>query len=111
MIKKYRKKPVVIEAVQWIGNSLGEFIEFLRVNGLPLEWKIGFRGEPVYYSSTGDINREAKGKLGIIIPTLEGDMVAEKGDYIIKEPFPTNDRQFYPCKPDIFEQTYEEVLS
>jgi hypothetical protein len=36
-------------------------------------------------------------------------MRAEPGDYVIREPFPTDDRRFYPCKPDIFEATYEAV--
>jgi hypothetical protein len=36
-------------------------------------------------------------------------MHARFGDWIIKEPFPTRDRQFYPCKPDIFDATYEKV--
>jgi hypothetical protein len=43
------------------------------------------------------------------IHTKEGTMRAEIGDWIIKEPFATADRQFYPCKPDIFAATYEPV--
>ncbi len=46
----------------------------------------------------------------IEITTLEGVMTADLGDWIIKEPFPTADRQFYPCKPDIFEATYEPAV-
>lgn len=45
----------------------------------------------------------------IRIKTLEGDMFANVGEWIIKEPFPTSNRKFYPCKPDIFEATYEAV--
>lgn len=60
---KYRKKPVVIEAIQFIDN-------------------------PYMY-----------------IETLEGTMKASVGDYIIKGV----NGEFYPCKPDIFEKTYEEV--
>lgn len=82
---KYRKKPVVIDAVQWTGlNSVdicsfaGPGIESIRPN------------EPFK------------------IATSEGDMVANIGDYIIKEPF-DKERGFYPCKPDIFKATYEEV--
>jgi hypothetical protein len=41
----------------------------------------------------------------IVIHTLEGDMKANRGDYIIKEV----KGEFYPCRQDIFEQTYEEV--
>lgn len=45
----------------------------------------------------------------LTIPTKEGKMLCRKGDWIIKEPFATADRQFYPCKPDIFEATYEPI--
>jgi hypothetical protein len=45
----------------------------------------------------------------LIIPTLDGEMKASLGDYIIKEPFPTDWRKVYPCKPDIFEKTYEII--
>jgi len=51
----------------------------------------------------GTARRGADG--GIIIPTLEGDMIASTGDYIIKGV----NGEFYPCKPDIFKKTYEEV--
>lgn len=47
----------------------------------------------------------------IEIPTLEGRMRASVGDYIIEEPSPTKDRRYYPCKPKIFEATYEAVES
>ena len=77
---KYRKKPVVIEAIQWNGNNGEEIVNFVGLVGYT-------NGE------------------NIIIPTLEGDMLASKGDYIIKG----IKGEFYPCKPDIFEATYEEV--
>ena len=80
MIKKYRKKPVVIEAIQWIGNNLSEIDNFI--------------------SRTVD-NKETT----LVIHTLEGDMEASIGDYIIKGV----NGEFYPCKPDIFDKTYEEV--
>lgn len=77
---KYRKKPVVIEAVQWTGENFDEVYEFTNKTCL---W-VG--GE-------------------LIIETLEGDHLARVGDYIIKGV----KGEFYPCKPDIFEQTYEPV--
>jgi hypothetical protein len=43
----------------------------------------------------------------LLIETKEGIMKAFKGDWIIKEPFPTGDRDFYPCKPDILKKTYD----
>lgn len=78
---KYRKKPVVIEARQFDGTD--ESVEWL----LP-------------QLKSGEIGR-ATNKL--YIKTLEGVMTANKGDYIIKGV----NGEFYPCKPDIFEQTYE----
>ena len=80
MIKKYRKKPVVIEAIQWASNNLSEIDNFI--------------------GRTVD-NKETT----LVIHTLEGDMEASIGDYIIKGV----NGEFYPCKPDIFDKTYEEV--
>lgn len=45
----------------------------------------------------------------IFIETREGTMCAEVGDWIVREPFPTGDRDFYPVKDEIFRQTYEPV--
>jgi hypothetical protein len=80
MPKKYRKKPVVIEAVQWTGNNDDDIMEFV---------------------STGRFGDDDDD--GVYIMTLEGEMRASVGDYIIKGV----QGEFYPCKPDIFEQTYE----
>jgi len=46
----------------------------------------------------------------LLIPTLEGEMTASLGDWLIVEPFPMDWRKIYPCKPDIFEKTYEAIL-
>ena len=90
---KYRKKPVVIEAVQWNGLNLEEVKEFVG-NSLIYEisdaaWKVG-KGAPAVYME---------------IETLEGNHKCSIGDYIIKGV----QGEFYPCKPDIFMQTYERV--
>lgn len=80
MIKKYRKKPVTIEAIQWDGKNLSAIDYFM--------------------------DRVVENKETIlVIHTLEGDMEASVGDYIIKGV----NGEFYPCKPDIFAKTYEEV--
>ena len=84
---KYRKKPVVVEAIQWNGENVGEVISFCKKNVL---FKFDDYGT--------DIN--------LTINTLEGDHRAKVGDYIIKGV----KGELYPCKPDIFEQTYEEVI-
>jgi len=81
---KYRKKPIDVEAIIWTGDNIPEMRTFV---------------EGKYYFKVGT---------QLFIPTLEGDMRVNKGDYIIKEPF-DNIRGFYPCKPDIFEKTYEKV--
>lgn len=78
---KFRKKPVVIEAVQWTGENIEAVAKF-----------IGGKGE---FHLPSDI----------IIPTLEGDHTASISDWIIKGV----KGEFYPCKPDIFAATYEPV--
>ena len=78
---KYRKKPVIIEAVQFDGTD--ESVEWL------------------YPQLQEGIIGRAHNKL--YIKTLEGNMEANIGDYIIKGVI----GEFYPCKPDIFEMTYE----
>jgi hypothetical protein len=85
---KYRKKPVVIEAVKFTMNSLQELHELTSV---------------FLKDADIDINYLNDGK--IYIETLEGVMTAREGDWIIKG----IDGEFYPCKPDIFEKTYELV--
>lgn len=77
---KYRKKPVIVDAIKWDGRDLLELV--------------GFAGEAV---------RVFKGS--IHIETLEGLMRINPGDYLIRGV----KGELYPCKPDIFEKTYEEV--
>lgn len=81
---KYRKKPVVIEAIKYTGTDESK----IRV------WK--FCDNVKVYVDENE---------NFVIPTLEGDMKANVGDYIIKGV----NGEFYPCKPDIFEKTYEVV--
>jgi len=84
MIKQYRKKPIVIEAVKFDGTlEVSQYIA--KWMGKPFEWT----GNPEH----------------LTIPTLEGEMTASRGDFIIKG----IQGEFYPCKPDIFEATYEAV--
>lgn len=90
---KYRRKPVVIEAIQWNGDNLKEVMEFIG-------------SECKYESNTRYItNKFSYINSVLTINTLEGDMEASKGDYIIKG----IKGEFYPCKPDIFQATYEVV--
>ena len=84
---KYKKKPVVIEAVQWNG-------ELLLFN-VP-RWLTDAQASEVIKFMSDD---------KAIIKTLEGDMILSVGDYIIRG----IKGEIYPCKPDIFEITYEKV--
>lgn len=92
---KYRKKPVVVEAIQWTGSNLEEIRNFVGSDLIE------------EYVEFFDIKRTLNKMLvDIAIDTLEGTMRVDYGDYIIKGV----QGEFYPCKPDIFEQTYEEVI-
>jgi len=82
---KYRKKPVVIDAVQWMGDK--KSWDGIIAMGLD-KWKPGPMGSNSFY-----------------IVTLEGDMVASCGDFIIKGV----NGEFYPCKPEIFDKTYDAI--
>jgi len=94
MIKKYRKKPVEIEALQWTGENRDEIVEFCKdlVTNYPESSNIGFGHDRDDISS-------------FYIKTLEGIHEAKPGDWIIKGV----KGEFYPCKSDIFEMTYELV--
>jgi hypothetical protein len=96
---KYRKKPVVVEAIQFNGNS----------NIKQIEKFVGMKLKSELESETAYITGKGKPIFSLLIETKEGIMKAMKGDWIIKEAFPTSDRDFYPCKPDIFKNTYEEI--
>ena len=86
-MKQFRKKPVVIFATQLINN------EFRSLDDIPLSdcknWKVGWDEQGFY----------------VVIPTLKGDMKARNNDWIIQGV----NKEYYPCKPDIFEKTYEKV--
>jgi hypothetical protein len=89
---KYRKKPVVVDAIQWTGNNLREIIDFTGLHPSALKWTW-----PQY--------EQIVAKDGLKIFTLEGPLMASVGDWIIKGV----QGEYYPCKPDIFEATYESV--
>jgi len=76
---KYRKKPVEIDAIQWTGDNKLEIFDFCNMS----------------YITDQELR----------IQTLEGSMIASINDYIIKGVM----GEFYPCKPDIFEMTYEKI--
>lgn len=92
---KYRKKPVVIEAVRLMENrdSIIEAINFIN----------GFTDNTADEIKKYTYSNSVFDNGGIDIKTLEGTMHASFGDFIIKG----INGEFYPCKPDIFEKTYE----
>lgn len=90
---KFRKKPVVIEANQWDG-SLDEATSIIA-------WVLQKGGVARYHDDDAGPNGEH-----IMIDTLEGSMRTVPGDWVICGV----QGEFYPCKPEIFEATYEEVL-
>ena len=79
---KYRKKPVVIEAIQFTGKNFGEI-----------------------YGFTDGLAEKYFDEYACVIPTLEGNHIASEGDYIIRGV----KGEYYPCKPDIFAETYEKI--
>lgn len=79
----YRKKPVVIEAMRYDGRNAMAILAWVQ---------------------TPEISEDFGG--GIEIPTLEGTMRADVGDWIIRG----IKGEFYPCKPDIFAATYEPAV-
>jgi len=85
---KYRKKPLVVEAMMFKRETYDKLREFTGRKASRLA-----------------IPKCPDGKAVCYIETLEGDKTATEGDYIIKG---VQD-EFYPCKPDIFEETYERV--
>ena len=82
---KYKKKPVVIEAIKYEKKHIARALDFCNNN------------ENLQYNTEDN---------EYYIHTLEGDMKVSDGDYIIKG----INGEFYPCKPDIFEKTYEKLF-
>jgi len=86
----FKKKPVTIEAVQWNGSNLREVIDFTGLHPSANKW--------TWEEYKAIVHRD-----GLKIFTLEGVHLASHGDWIIKGVR----GEFYPCKPDIFAETYE----
>lgn len=81
---KFRKKPVVIDAIQWVGTNTQEVYDFCN---------------------SGSRDCHVMGDK-LLISTLEGVMTASNGDWIIRGV----NGEHYPCKPDIFSATYQPVI-
>lgn len=85
MIKTFVKKPITVRAIQWTGDNFEEVVDFVEKDIL--------------------FTLDSLGKPCLIINTLEGAHNVSVGDWIIRGV----KGEFYPCKPDIFEQSYEET--
>ena len=83
---RYRKKPVEVEAVRFFNGAIHPMYGWV---------KNAFDSDILFWDM----------RMNLVVRTLEGDMVVSEGDYIIRG----IQGELYPCKPDIFEQTYEEV--
>ena len=93
---KFRKKPVMVEAIQFSGTNFKEIIEFS--NGKAVKKEVvgssaNGEGYPQHYES-------------FYIITPEGGMLIRLNDWVIRGV----KGEFYPCKPDVFGATYEEVV-
>lgn len=96
-VKRYKKKPVIIEAMKYTEDNYEEAIAF-----------VGEENCKVIVNRVNRLSVNPYKKEAIVtfhIKTLEGNMLVSNGDYIIKGV----NGEFYPCKPDIFDKTYEEV--
>lgn len=94
MIIKATKKPVTIEAIEWTGDNLRDVIDFTGNHKSVENW------------SWGDFESLVSSE-GLKIFTLEGSYIASIGDYIIKGV----KGEFYPCRADIFNETYDINLT
>ncbi|SFY18512.1 hypothetical protein SAMN04244548_02994 [Paracoccus pantotrophus] len=89
---KFRKKPIVIDAMRWTGDNTRDIALWvqpdLAPHALPEGWWV---------------RKTATGRTSLVVPTLEGEHDTSIGDWIIRGV----KGEYYPCKPDIFAATYE----
>ena len=97
---RFRKKPVVVEAVQLLWSTWTEMCKHADVGSLE-----DGKPEGCYVDVDGRVTDDTNARIGIRIPTLEGIMLGVEGDWIIRGV----KGELYPCKPDIFEAVYERV--
>jgi hypothetical protein len=99
---KFRKIPVVIDAVQLTWPNWSEICEFV-----PKPWFVRgcYLDAEGKETKAGDLEAYGNSRIGLILQTLESqEFLAQENDWIIKGV----NGEFYPCKPDIFAKTYEE---
>jgi hypothetical protein len=102
MTTKFRKKPVVVHAIQYIAPSYGNITEFIEKFGdNPKEILVKVYDDP----DEGNNVSNMSGTSSLAIRTLEGDMKISNGDWIIRG----IKGEYYPCKNDIFMNSYDSV--
>ena len=97
---RYRKKPLVIEAIQLTKNNVEESAQFIKE---PYMIRVVWMNDSDMYT---DVKNDDFQSPGIWIKTLEGDYLAKEGDYIIQG----IDGEYYPCKPDIIEKRTKKLI-
>lgn len=98
---RWRKKPVEIEAVRFVGiDGEDEHGPVIQLSEAAPDWLTDAMNAPPYV--LGAVWRSSD---GLLVHTLEGDMRANPGDWIIRG----IEGELYPCKPDIFQRSYERV--
>lgn len=103
-VMNYRKKPVTVEAIQFLGwRNAAEIADWSGAFYVPRGYDHPMRHDSEYDRSNMHINEDAREYL--VIATLEGNHRADVGDWIIRGV----EGEFYPCKPDIFDATYDEA--
>jgi hypothetical protein len=103
-VKRYRKKPVVIEAVQWAGGNLAEVQEFVGImQNMDGDASTVRFFAPFERDDDGEV-MHADGLARLWVEANTTWLPVEVGEWILKD-----SRGFYPCKADVFADTYEEV--
>ena len=97
---QFRKKPVVIQAVQLGWDTWSEMCDHAGVGSL-----LDGKPEGCFVTEDGKATNSVTTRIGLQIPTLEGLMLGVQDDWIIRGV----QGELYPCKPDIFQKTYEPV--
>lgn len=98
---KYRKKPIIIDAIQLLWKNWNEVCNFLKTS------LVGVQGKNIPIEEASDMCGEEGQAISLEVQTTHGEIaIVRHGDWIIPDSKPGT---FYPCKPDIFEKTYEAI--
>lgn len=105
---RYRKRPVVIDAIQWTGINVQEVLNWLGELSMKWKWDAELSKDGALFSGpTQKVNFDltAKPHIKLTIKTLNGDMHVEHGEFVLCGV----QGEIYPCKADIMAATYDQV--